>query len=227
MTTVIALPVYNKISIIESRINELTSLFPDETILIIDDNSSDGTSDAVKVNEKVKVITHASSLGYGGCVISALEFAETFDNIIFADIAEKNALKAIDEIKKALGDSDIVNLSRKKKKTEDNLEYHVFALNNSVSEKLNDVTNYNLADVFSPFKGIKISALSDMTLEEFDEALILQLWIQSASLNKKVCEIYLNEISNEDISDLNQLENDLDYYINFINGEVLLYPMKD
>jgi len=74
---VLVLPVYNEEIVIEGLISEFLSLDPTLNVLIIDDESSDGTSkilDSID-NDRLTVIHNEANLGHGLSVIKGLTFA--------------------------------------------------------------------------------------------------------------------------------------------------------
>ena len=220
------LPFYEKENVISQKLNEIELMNMDADILFIDDGSSDATGSKIKTGGRIYLITHEVPLGYGGCFQSALSFAENnYDEIVFSDLAHPEFCQAADKTVLLLKDAPFVSLSRIKKTIEDD-EYAVFNLANSVTAKLNSSAEINTADPFSPFKGFKTEILKNMILEEFDESILLQLWIQAAHFKIAFKEEYFSEIACETLTDSDQLENDQEYYISFIEGEILLYPVE-
>ncbi|MBN2434133.1 MAG: glycosyltransferase [Spirochaetes bacterium] len=225
----IALPIYNQATITPRRIAELYTYVQDvNDVLIVDDGSDDGIGDLIKTGEKLKYIRHESPLGYGGSFITVMEYAakHDFERVYFLDISNENFTEPVALMREILDSgADIVNISRKqmKQKTDD---YLIINPSEPVSQKINSVTGFCLSDVFSPFKGFAINSLKEMTLEEFDESLILQLWIQSAHYKKKVREVHCSKILDGTINDISILSHDPEYYLNFIQGELLLYPQN-
>ena len=74
---VLVLPVYNEEIVIEELISEFLSLDPILNVLVIDDESSDGTSkilDSID-NTRLTVIHNEANLGHGLSVIKGITFA--------------------------------------------------------------------------------------------------------------------------------------------------------
>ena len=224
MKRLLVLPFYEKENIISQKLNEIELMNMDADVLFVDDGSSDSTGSKIKTGGRIFLITHEVPLGYGGCFQSALSFAENnYDDILFSDLSHPKFCVAADKTASLLSDAPFVSLSRLKK-TEEDGEYSVLNLSNSVTAKLNSSADINVADPFSPFKGFRTEIFKNMILEEFDESLILQLWIQAVHFKIAFKEEYFSEIACESISDAEQLENDQEHYISFIEGEILLYP---
>lgn len=231
--TIILLPIYNRESIIEIMINKIRNHLDEYTdVLIIDDGSTDDTENAVKTDEKIKYLKHESSLGYGAALIHGIDFAKNFeyDNIITLDMASKDYVQVIAPLLEALQNgAEIANCSRTEStsKSKEEQDFSVYTFNKMVSSKINNVTGYNLSDIFSPFKAFKTRITEKMSLEEYDEAFIIQFWIQAAYFGFQVKEIYCEEIKETEIIDDNCLEKDQQYYVDFVETEKYLYPMKN
>ena len=79
METVVIVPTYNEIDNITTVINKLTALNLDLHILVIDDNSPDGTGDIVKnlqkMNEHIFMIERSGKLGLGTAYIKGFHWA--------------------------------------------------------------------------------------------------------------------------------------------------------
>lgn len=229
MKKLAVIPVYNRADLIQHSITQIAKTADEETeILIIDDGSDDHTSETVETDEKVKYLKHDNSLGYGGCIMSAIDYAQHNGNeeIYFLDPTYENFHKTLPLMYKALENCDILNCSRyTDADSGQKEEYLTLDLSLEISNLVNSVTGLQLTDVFSPFKAVKTSALNEMILEEFDEAIIMQLFIQGTHFKKKISEIFSDFVRVESLNDEHHLSEDFDYYKNFINGEIILYPV--
>lgn len=219
------MPVYGKEDIIESKMSQIELMNPDCDILFIDDGSDDDTSAKIKTGNGISLITHAESLGYGGCLQSAINFAASdYSSLITTDISNANFREAAEELFRLSDDYGISSLSRFIPAKADP-DYAVFDLSNAVTDKLNSVTGFSLTDPFSPFKAFQTSVFEKMTLEEFDEAFLIQMWIQSAHFKMTHKEVFFDKIARSNITDSMQLEDETGRYLDFIEGEILLYPL--
>ncbi len=232
MKKLIVLPVFNRSAIINEAIIKLSKeIDSDFEILIVDDGSEDDTAEIVETDSQVKYIQHENSLGFGGCLINALDYAKMHDcSLLFLlDISYPGFIRAFKEMKESSQDYDILNCSRYTSVTgnqfpaEDYLNYN---FSKQISSKINLTTEYNLEDFFSPFKTLRLEALKDMALEEFDEGFFIQLFIQAKHFKLKVREFFCDSIHLEINNDDLHLENDIEYYLTFIDGENLLYPVE-
>ncbi|MBN1500447.1 MAG: glycosyltransferase [Spirochaetes bacterium] len=232
MKNLIVLPVYNRSSIINNAILKLSKEINESfEILVIDDGSEDNTAEIIETDSQIKFIQHENTLGYGGCLINALDYAKMneFQFMYLLDISYDGFIRAFKDMRDFKDEFDILNCSRYTSMKSDefpNDDYINYNLSLQISAKINSVTEYNLEDTFSPFKLFRLDSLSEMTLEEFDEAFIIQLFIQSKHFKLNVKEIFCDSVRLDINKDDFNLEYDMDYYLNFIEGEILLYPCE-
>lgn len=228
MKNLLVVPVYNLVDRIDDIVRRLRSASEDnEDILFVDDASADGSVEHIETGNGLFCIRHECELGFGGVMISALEFARKggYANLILLDARSSNFAVAASLFRRALEQEyEIVNLSRNLQKVEGDEEYAVLETSKLISTRLNNHTGLSLSDVFSPYKAFEVSALDGMTLEEFDESWILQLWIQAVHFGKRVTEVYCAELSEEYTEEAQVLEYDREHYDTFMDGEILLYP---
>jgi dolichol-phosphate mannosyltransferase len=73
------IPTFNEIDNIEKMLTTVTGLYPELTILIIEDGSPDGTADVVKKfmasNDKINIIERTGKLGLGTAYITGFKWA--------------------------------------------------------------------------------------------------------------------------------------------------------
>lgn len=87
----IIIPTYNEADNIAKLLQEILQLPNNFEILIIDDNSSDGTGDIVKAlakkNDRISIIERPSKLGYATAVIEGFKYGinNSFDAVIQMD----------------------------------------------------------------------------------------------------------------------------------------------
>ena len=77
--TLVIIPTYNEMENIGNIINVLTDYYPDFDILIVDDNSPDGTwkyvEDRGKTDERIKLIKREGKMGLGTAYVAGFRFA--------------------------------------------------------------------------------------------------------------------------------------------------------
>lgn len=232
MKKLLVLPFYNLADRIADILPRAFAAIDDgDTVLVVDDGSSDDTDELIQSaydgDERLFYFRHEAGLGFGGVMISALDFARkgNYDCIIAADARGSNFTIVTELCSRAFGEGyEIVNVSRNMSRAESDKDYAVFSTGTLLSGRVNSHTGLTLADMFSPYKAFLVSAVEEMTLEEFDESWILQLWIQSVYFGRRSIEVFCSELSGEYVEEIKILEKDPDYYNSFLDGEFLLYP---
>jgi len=117
--TLIVVPTYNEIENIERLLNQLLALPIDLDVLVVDDNSPDGTGkfvdEYVKTNDRVHVLHRPGKLGLGGAYIKGFTWAlaETDAELIFEMDADfSHSPDAIPEFLEKIKDAELVIGSR-------------------------------------------------------------------------------------------------------------------
>jgi dolichol-phosphate mannosyltransferase len=116
--SVIIVPTYNEIDNIKKMLTTLDQLYPELSILIIDDNSPDGTSDVVKDYQKNKsnlhLIQRSGKLGLGTAYVTGFKWAieKKFEYVFEMDCDFSHDPVEIPRFLEAIGDNDLVIGSR-------------------------------------------------------------------------------------------------------------------
>lgn len=114
----VIVPTYNEIENVERMINTVLSLPEEPDILIVDDNSPDGTGSKVneikKSKEKVRLIQRTGKLGLGTAYIEGFKYAlkNGYDFIIEMDCDFSHDPKDISRLLKEINGYDLVIGSR-------------------------------------------------------------------------------------------------------------------
>jgi dolichol-phosphate mannosyltransferase len=121
METAVVIPTYNEKNNIVRLIGEIFALnIPKLEIIIVDDNSPDGTHLAIeeimKVNERVHLIKRSGKLGYGTACVSGFKYAlaKGAENIIGMDSDFSHDPKIIGNFIEKIEEADLVVGSRYK-----------------------------------------------------------------------------------------------------------------
>ena len=119
MEALIVIPTYNEIDNIERLVNELLALPANLNILVVDDNSPDGTGKFMEEwstrEERVHALHRPGKLGLGGAYIKGFKWAlaETDAKYIFEMDADfSHSPDAIPEFLERIEDADLVIGSR-------------------------------------------------------------------------------------------------------------------
>lgn len=235
-----ALPVFNEVRYVDDVLDEVVKHC--DHVLVVDDGSSDGTSEVLARRSDVKVIRHPVNRGYGAALITAFETAieEGFDGIVTLDCDGQHQPKRIPEFIAAAADADIVSGSRYLKCFEGDSEPPLerYAINRQVTEELNRRLGFQLTDAFCGFKAYRTSALLQMRITDPGYAMPLQLWVEAAAAGLKVIEIpvpliYL-DLERSFGGSLDQAETRLKYYrrvlddaISVVRRAGIVFPTRE
>ena len=196
----ILIPCYNEKNTIEEVLKKIIMClknynFLNYEIIIVDDNSSDGTNEILKKFEtmdKLKIFYHKKNSGKGGALHTAIEYSDSDITIIQdADLEydpfdyDKLLLPFFET------DADVVYGSRflgGGKYVRTHFFWHYLA-NKILTLVCNIVTNLNLTDMETGYKAFKSSALKEITLVEKTFSFEPEVTIKLAKKKKKFYEV--------------------------------------
>jgi dolichol-phosphate mannosyltransferase len=118
MKKIVVIPTYNEIENIAGIIAAVQEVVSDMHVLVVDDNSPDGTAEVVlelmKNNERLHLIKRAGKLGLGTAYCEGFEWclANGFEAIMEMDADFSHDPKEIPRFLEALSDNDLVIGSR-------------------------------------------------------------------------------------------------------------------
>ena len=197
-----ALPVYNEHKHLNDVLDQVVCYSDD--VLVVNDGSTDGTTELLNRRQDIHVVTHPINRGYGAALKSAFQYAadNDYELLVTIDCDGQHSPQRIPLFISKIGSSgaDIVSGSRYLETFDGDSQppEQRRRINRQVTEQLNDRLGFDLTDTFCGFKAYRVDALSRMTLTEDGYAMPLELWVQSACLNLNIQEIavpliYLDE----------------------------------
>ena len=195
-----ALPVYNEVSHVDPVLNEVLRYSAD--VLVVNDGSTDGTTELLARRRDIQVVTHPRNLGYGAGLKSAFEFAlrEKYDVLVTIDCDGQHEPQRIPEFVAAAANAPVVSGSRYLKQFDsDSLPpADRRKINMELTAELNRRLGLNLTDAFCGFKAYRAEALAKLDIHETGYAMPLEVWVQIAAAGLQVVElpvplIYLDE----------------------------------
>jgi glycosyltransferase involved in cell wall biosynthesis len=195
-----ALPVYNEVANLPGALAGALSY--SKEVLIVDDGSSDGTSQLLTGRDDIHLITHERNLGYGAALHSAFAFAIRggYDALVTIDCDGQHQPQLIPRFVEMSHEADIVSGSRYLRHFPGDSEPPEVRkrINMILTEEINRRMGLNITDAFCGFKAYRTSALSRLALTDTGYAMPLEVWAQAYKLGLKIVEvavpmIYLDE----------------------------------
>ncbi len=116
--SLIIIPTYNELDNIKTLLHDLLELYPNANILIVDDNSPDGTGEYVlqkgMQDKRIKVLQREGKMGLGTAYVAGFKYMlkNGYDNAIQMDADYSHDPKDIARFMKRLNEADVVIGSR-------------------------------------------------------------------------------------------------------------------
>ncbi len=197
----IAIPVHNELKYVDHVLDRVLRYH--DHVLVVDDGSTDGTSDILRRRSDVHVIRHPVNRGYGRSLIDAFAYADAhdYDWVITMDCDEQHEPEMIPRFIAAIEstDADIISGSRY---LGDHNERDLppgdrRRINASITSVLNKLFEWDLTDAFCGFKAHRVAAMRRLNLDEPGYAFPMQLWPQAWRQKLTVREVPVRLIYND------------------------------
>jgi len=199
-----ALPVYNEGRQVSAVLQEVLQHTDD--VLVIDDGSSDGTSQIVDQIPGIHIARHAVNRGYGAALATAFRQAllHNYDVLVTLDCDGQHQPRFIRQFAELIDNeyapADMISGSRYLREFRCNSVAPTDRrrINARITACLNEKLGLRITDAFCGFKAYRVSALADLDITNPGYAMPLQLWVQAASLGWRIREtavprIYLDQ----------------------------------
>ena len=186
-----AIPVYNEAKHLQTVLREVRRTSPD--ILVVNDGSTDGTTELLAREPGLRLITHPHNRGYGAALASSFTYAvdQGYDVLVTMDCDGQHEPTRIPVLLEAIHDADIVSGSRYLRDFRQNtpVPEERMRINRQVTHEINDRYGLNITDAFCGFKAYRREALAKLRITEPGWGMPLQLWVQAAKLGLRVKEV--------------------------------------
>lgn len=195
-----ALPVFNEVEHVAVVLDEVAKHTND--VLVVDDGSTDGTSEVLAGRDGIDVVRHEQNRGYGAALNTAFQYAivHRYDVLVTIDCDGQHEPQRIAQLVAASEQADIVSGSRYLAVDQsagpppaDRLR-----INRQITREINQHLGLQLTDAFCGFKAYRVQSLARLQLTETGYAMPLELWVQAAHHRLTIIEvpvplIYLEE----------------------------------
>ena len=195
-----ALPVYNEVEHVAGALEGALSY--SREVLVVDDGSTDGTSQLLAARDDIHLVAHPKNLGYGAAIRSALEFAwrNGYEILVTIDCDGQHQPQLIPQFVEACTEADIVSGSRYLRRFPGDSEppEDRRRINEALTDDLNRELALQLTDAFCGFKAYRTAAMAEIEVTENGYAMPLEFWVKAARAGLRIVElpvplIYLDE----------------------------------
>ncbi len=198
--TLTVLPVYNEIKHVAEVLDKAVRY--SQEVLVVDDGSSDGTSELLAARRDVRVIRHPQNRGYGAALKTAFDDAIRlgYDRLATIDCDGQHEPALIPKFLEAARHADIVSGSRylRRFSGDSRPPEERRRINQQLTEEINRRLGLRLTDAFCGFKAYRVSALAKIEIHDTGYAMPLEFWVRAAELGLSIVElpvplVYLEE----------------------------------
>lgn len=185
------LPVFNEADHLTAVLD--CAVHYSQEVLVVDDGSTDGTSELLAARNDIHRLRHEQNQGYGAALRSGFEFAirEGYDVLVSIDCDGQHEPQRIPEFIAACHGVDIVSGSRYLRPFPGDTAAPAQRrqINQIITEELNRRLGLNLSDAFCGFKAYRVRSLRAIKISEPGYAMPLELWVQAAALGLRIVEL--------------------------------------
>ncbi len=199
-----ALPVFNEVKHLGSVL-DLVKQHADD-ILVVDDGSSDGSTEELRKRDDISLLCHGTNQGYGAALRSAFCYARRhkYDVVVTIDCDGQHEPQRIRQLANLIQEGEGVDIISGSRYLDSSLDQTGDApvdrrrINKTITREINEQLGLSITDAFCGFKAYRVSALKPLRLAENGYAMPLDFWVQAAHHGLSIREvavplIYLDE----------------------------------
>ncbi len=195
-----ALPVYNERSHVNPVLDEVVRYSGD--VLVVDDGSTDGTSELLAARGDIHTIRHESNRGYGAALKTAFDYAvqNQYEMLVTIDCDGQHTPQRICSLVDACAEADFASGSRYlcTKEVARQAPAERRQINTQLTRELNERLGLSITDSFCGFKAYRVPALAKFKITEPGYGMPIEVWVQAAYHQMRIVEvpvplIYLDE----------------------------------
>ena len=192
----VIIPCYNEKNTVLSVIKKIYSLKIETEIIVVDDNSSDGSLQIISSNKNFinHFVSHSKNTGKGGAIKSAKNFVsgdfvviQDADNEYFPEDLEKMLNIMIDKKLKVLYGSRVLGKKRYFHNSSFTSVFRIFA-NHVLTVFSNFINDQKITDAHTCYKMFESKLFKSIDLEENDFAFCPEITTKISNLKIKIYE---------------------------------------
>lgn len=189
----VIVPVYNEAETIKEAIRRVRQARPEAEIIVVDDNSTDGSEGTLRVlekREKLILIRHMKNLGKGACIRSALPYV-TGDVVIIQDADLEYDPSDYPKLLEPIfdGRTDVVYGSRFLGGPLSTIYFWHYVGNKFLTIISNILNNLNLTDMETGYKAFKKAAMEGVKVKEDRFGFEPEITAKFARKGLRICEV--------------------------------------
>jgi len=197
---IVLIPVYNEEEHLEGLLSRLREVYAGD-VLFVDDGSVDCSPRLLQQlkSETTRIIMQPENRGYGATLLRGFsEVIEAgYDYVITMDSDGQHRPDWVPHFFTTVERGwDVVSGSRYREEIDGNgiAPADRRAINRTITELINSITDFGITDAFCGFKAYRCAALAQLQLDATGYSMPLQFWIQAKRFGLKVAELPVSRI---------------------------------
>lgn len=184
----LVIPVFNEAENLPDFFERLQKLDLNAAIIFVDNGSTDGSLELLKLYSGAQVIAHEHNEGYGSSILDGIRAGKN-DRIVIIDADGEYPPECIPDLLNALEQHDVVCASRFLKEEAVTMPWLKAKGNQVISNAFNYLFHQRVTDLYTGCKAFKRKCLSHMVLEQPGFEHVLELSAKLAARHYRIHEI--------------------------------------